>query len=89
MAYYGLAMNPNFLGGDRYLAFIVGGVSEIVAILIVIFTMNIVGRKVLLSGGFLFAAACLFLTLPIADGIQYQSCRPNLKSCFISRHYSQ
>lgn len=73
MAYYGLAMNPNFLGGDAYLAFIVGGVLEIIAILIVLLTMNIVGRKILCSGGFLFAALCLLLTLAVPDGEHFFS----------------
>lgn len=68
MTYYGLAMNPSFMGGDRYLAFIIGGLLDIVATLIVLFTMNIVGRKILCSVGFLFAAFCLFVTLAVPAG---------------------
>lgn len=74
MGYYGLTMNPNFLGGDLYLTFIVGGVLEVVAGLIVIFTMNFVGRKLLCTGGYLFAALCLFLTLAIPDGNACKGC---------------
>lgn len=68
MAYYGLAMNPNFLGGDRYITFIIGAVLEIPALLIVLFTMNILGRKTLCMGGFFAGALCLLVTLPIPDG---------------------
>lgn len=69
MAYYGLAMNPNFLGGDRYISFIVGAVLEIPALIIVLFTMNTLGRKTLFLGGFLAGALCLLATLPIPEGI--------------------
>lgn len=64
MAYYGLAMNPNFLGGDRYASFIIGAFLEIPALLIVLFTMNTLGRKTLCMGGFLAAALCLLITMP-------------------------
>lgn len=68
MAYYALALKPNFLGGDPYLAFIVGGGLDMAASFIVILTLNVVGRKILCSGGFLFAAVCLFLTLALPSG---------------------
>uniref|UniRef100_A0A915I701 Major facilitator superfamily (MFS) profile domain-containing protein n=1 Tax=Romanomermis culicivorax TaxID=13658 RepID=A0A915I701_ROMCU len=73
MSYYGLAMNPNFMGGDRYLSFIIGGVLEIVAVVIILFTVNHIGRKLMVFCGFLFAALCLFTTLALPMGEQESS----------------
>lgn len=67
MAYYGLAMNPSFLGGDKYLTFVIGGILDVFmsSILLIV---NTVGRKSLIIFGFLLTSLFLFATLCIPDG---------------------
>jgi len=65
MTYYGLAMNPGLMGGDNRLGFIIGGILEIPSLLIVLLTINIVGRKFLSLAGFLLAGMCLFASMII------------------------
>lgn len=63
MVYYGLAMNPGFMGGDNRLGFIVGGILEFPSLILVLVTINILGRKFICMIGFLLAGLCLFLTM--------------------------
>lgn len=72
MAYYGLSMNPNFLGGDRYGTFIIAAALEIPALLFVLLTMNALGRKTLCFCGFIGAAVLLLTTLGVPEGITLQ-----------------
>lgn len=65
MVYYGLSMNPNFLGGDRYVTFMVMGFFEIPALLIVMLSLNQLGRKLICMGGFFIAAISLLGTMII------------------------
>lgn len=63
MVYYGLAMNPAVMGGDNKMAFIVGGFLEFPSLLLVLLTINMVGRKFLCMSGFLLTGVCLILTM--------------------------
>jgi len=69
MVYYGLSMNPNFLGGDRYSTFIVMGFFEIPALLVVMVSLNQLGRKLICMAGFLIAALSLLGTLIIPKSV--------------------
>uniref|UniRef100_A0AC34RJ45 Major facilitator superfamily (MFS) profile domain-containing protein n=1 Tax=Panagrolaimus sp. JU765 TaxID=591449 RepID=A0AC34RJ45_9BILA len=63
MMYYGLSMNTSFLGGDLYLTFIFGGVSEIPAVILTYFLLDIIGRKTVLAGSFFVAAFAMISNL--------------------------
>uniref|UniRef100_A0AC35TYW8 MFS domain-containing protein n=1 Tax=Rhabditophanes sp. KR3021 TaxID=114890 RepID=A0AC35TYW8_9BILA len=63
MIYYGVAMKPDFLGGDIYVSFIFGGIMELPALFIVYLTIDRLGRKPLLIGGYLICSCCMILSL--------------------------
>lgn len=75
MVYYGLSMNPNFLGGNLYVNFVFGALMEIPAVTIVYLLINRVGRKPLLAGGFIISSLCALSSLLIenSDGINLNS----------------
>ncbi|CEF60921.1 Solute carrier family 22 member 13 [Strongyloides ratti] len=62
MIFYGVSMKPDFLGGDPYMTFIIGGFMEIPALLLMFFTVNKIGRKPLLAGGYLVSAGCMVIS---------------------------
>uniref|UniRef100_A0A0N5C770 MFS domain-containing protein n=1 Tax=Strongyloides papillosus TaxID=174720 RepID=A0A0N5C770_STREA len=62
MIFYGVSMKPDFLGGDPYMTFIIGGFMEIPALLLMFFTVNKIGRKPLLAGGYLVSAGCMIIS---------------------------
>uniref|UniRef100_A0A0N4ZWD5 MFS domain-containing protein n=1 Tax=Parastrongyloides trichosuri TaxID=131310 RepID=A0A0N4ZWD5_PARTI len=66
MIFYGVSMKPDFLGGDPYMAFIIGGIMEIPALLFMFFTVNRVGRKPLLAIGYFVCAACMLISQSIS-----------------------
>lgn len=72
MSYYGLAINPAFMGGDNRLGFILSGLLEIPGLCVVLL-VNYIGRKFLSAGGFLLAALCLALTLAVPSSHQVAS----------------
>lgn len=63
MAYYGMSMKPDLLGTDPYINFIIGGLSEIPASILMFLTVEKVGRKPLLCGGLTIAGITLFSNL--------------------------
>lgn len=65
MIYYGVSMKTDFLGGDFYFTFIIGGLSEIPALLLVYLILDRVGRKIVLSAGYFIAAFCILTNLII------------------------
>ena len=67
MLYYGVSMNTNFLGGDLYLTFIFGGLSEFPALFLTSILVDKIGRKPVLVGGFVTAATAMLSSL-ILDG---------------------
>uniref|UniRef100_A0A914X8G0 Major facilitator superfamily (MFS) profile domain-containing protein n=1 Tax=Plectus sambesii TaxID=2011161 RepID=A0A914X8G0_9BILA len=71
MVYYGVSMNPTFLGGnvDMYVTFIFGAAMEIPALFIVYLLIDRIGRKPLLAGGFLLASICLLSNVVLPKDI--------------------
>ena len=63
MAYYGMSMKPDLLGTNPYINFIIGGLSEIPASILMFLTVEKVGRKPLLCGGLSIAGITLFSNL--------------------------
>uniref|UniRef100_A0A914QUF7 Major facilitator superfamily (MFS) profile domain-containing protein n=1 Tax=Panagrolaimus davidi TaxID=227884 RepID=A0A914QUF7_9BILA len=70
MLYYGISMNTNFLGGDLYLTFIFGGLSEFPALILTGVLVDRIGRKPVLIGGFITAAFAM-LSSVVLDGEVY------------------
>lgn len=67
MVYYGMAMNPNVLGGDLYVSFILGSLIEIPALVLVFLGIDRIGRRAVLGTGFLTAGLCLFSNLIVDE----------------------
>lgn len=67
MVYYGMAMKPNALGGDIYINFIFSALVEIPALIVVYLLINRVGRRIVLSGGYFLAGACLLMNHLMGD----------------------
>lgn len=63
MIYYGVSMKTDFLGGSFYGTFIIGGFSEIPALLLIYFLVDRIGRKAILAGGYFIAAFCMLSNL--------------------------
>ncbi|VDN53705.1 unnamed protein product [Dracunculus medinensis] len=71
MIYYGVSMKTDFLGGDFYFTFIIGGLSEIPALLLVYLILDRVGRKIVLSAGYFIAAFCILTNLIIPSSAHW------------------
>ncbi|CAD6187676.1 unnamed protein product [Caenorhabditis auriculariae] len=67
MVYYGMAMKANVLGGDLYLNFIFAAAVEIPALIVVFLTIDRIGRRPVLAGGFFIAGACLILNWAMGE----------------------
>lgn len=102
MIYYGVSMKTDFLGGDFYMTFIVGGIAEVPALLLLYVLIDRVGRKPLFAGGYFVAALCMlsnlllpakgfeffakFLVVPFSRMLTFTS--PSRKFIFIHIPYS-
>ena len=89
MAYYGMAMKPDLLGSDPYINFIAGGIAEIPATIFMFFTVDKLGRRPLLVGGFVLAGLTLFsnlfvsaTTYPVIPMIQFLLSKSCLTLCY-------
>ncbi|VDM29307.1 unnamed protein product [Toxocara canis] len=71
MIYYGVSMKTDFLGGGFYGTFIVGGFSEIPALVLIYFLVDRIGRKALLAGGYFIAAFCMLSNLILPAGSKF------------------
>lgn len=67
LVYYGISMNPSFLGGDRYSTFALSGFIEIPGVIIAALIINQVGRKATLTLGYGTSAIFLFATIGITN----------------------
>ncbi|VDK29051.1 unnamed protein product [Gongylonema pulchrum] len=63
MIYYGVSMKTDFLGGDFYATFIIGGVAEVPALLLLFAFIDKFGRKPFFAGGYFVAAVCMLTNL--------------------------
>lgn len=68
MIYYGVSMKTDFLGGDFYGTFVVGGVAEIPALLLLFMLIDRLGRKTLFAGGYFIASFCMLSNLLSSSG---------------------
>uniref|UniRef100_A0A914ZH12 Major facilitator superfamily (MFS) profile domain-containing protein n=5 Tax=Parascaris univalens TaxID=6257 RepID=A0A914ZH12_PARUN len=89
MVYYGVSMKTDFLGGSFYGTFIIGGFSEIPALLIIYFLVDRVGRKAILAGGYFIAAFCMLSNLLLPAGshwvlsvLQFLVTKASITSCY-------
>jgi len=69
MAYYGLTLRPNFLGGDPYVTFIFAGATELVAPILFVGFVNFLGRKFILMVAYGLASIMLILASTIPFGM--------------------
>ncbi|CAJ0587932.1 unnamed protein product, partial [Mesorhabditis spiculigera] len=67
MTYYGLSIKPDVLGGDLHTSFILGGLIEMPALLIVYLTVDRIGRRPVLAGSFALTGITLLLNLVIPE----------------------
>ncbi|GMT07804.1 hypothetical protein PENTCL1PPCAC_29978, partial [Pristionchus entomophagus] len=82
MVYYGLSMKADILGGDIYVSFIIGGLIELPAFLVVYLVIDRIGRCYVLAIGFGLTGCCLLFNLLItSDTPQWIT----LASLFVSR----
>lgn len=58
IAYYGLTLNMGNLVGNPYLMLFLGGVLEVPAYILIIFTMDRLGRRFLISSFMMIAGVC-------------------------------
>ncbi|CAJ0587679.1 unnamed protein product, partial [Mesorhabditis spiculigera] len=65
MTYYGLGIKPDVLGGDLHVSFILGALIELPALFIVYLTVDKIGRRPVLAGGFAITGITLLLNLVI------------------------
>ncbi|PAV75092.1 hypothetical protein WR25_02156 isoform C [Diploscapter pachys] len=65
MIFYGVSTKPDILGGDIYLTYIFVSVIEILAVFIVYYLVNRIGRRFLLSGGFFLSGLGLLISWSI------------------------
>ncbi|KAM3726018.1 Organic cation transporter protein [Dirofilaria immitis] len=89
MIYYGVSMKTDFLGGDFYGTFIIGGIAEIPALLLLFAFIDRIGRKPLFAGGYFLAALCMLsnLLLPsevhwIISVLQFLIAKASITSCY-------
>ncbi|XP_046572491.1 organic cation transporter protein-like [Haliotis rubra] len=69
MVFYGLALNVDDLVGDIFLNYTIGNIAEVTAIVLSLFLMDKLGRKVLHCGNMLLGGtACLATIFPIMYG---------------------
>uniref|UniRef100_A0A0M3K5A8 MFS domain-containing protein n=1 Tax=Anisakis simplex TaxID=6269 RepID=A0A0M3K5A8_ANISI len=68
MIYYGVSMKTDFMGGDLYATFIMGGFFEIPALVLIFLLVDRIGRKALLAGGYFVAAFCMLTNLILPEG---------------------
>ncbi|KAF8371340.1 hypothetical protein PRIPAC_77769 [Pristionchus pacificus] len=66
MVYYGLSMKSDILGGDLYVNFIIGGLIEMPALLLVYLLLDRVGRRPIIVGGYMLTGVCLLSNLLIS-----------------------
>ncbi|MCP9265898.1 hypothetical protein DINM_021309 [Dirofilaria immitis] len=71
MIYYGVSMKTDFLGGDFYGTFIIGGIAEIPALLLLFAFIDRIGRKPLFAGGYFLAALCMLSNLLLPSEVIY------------------
>ncbi|OZC11067.1 transporter, major facilitator family protein [Onchocerca flexuosa] len=89
MIYYGVSMKTDFLGGDFYGTFIIGGIAEIPALLLIFAFIDKIGRKPLFAGGYFLAALCMLssLLLPaevhwIISVLQFLIAKASITGCY-------
>ncbi|XP_048240127.1 organic cation transporter protein-like [Haliotis rufescens] len=71
MVFYGLALNVDDLVGDIFLNYTIGNIAEVTAIVLCLFLLDKLGRKVLHCGNMLLGGtACLATIVPIMYGGQ-------------------
>lgn len=68
MIYYGVSMKTDFLGGNFYGTFIIGGFAEIPALIMLFFLMERLGRKPLFATGYFVAALCMLSNVLLPQG---------------------
>jgi hypothetical protein len=66
-----LAFNTGALAGNPYVNFVISGVVELPGYFLVLFLVNVVGRKPMLCTALLTAALALLLTIAVPTGKQY------------------
>ncbi len=72
--YYGIAMNPSFLGGNRYSTFALSGFIEIPGVILAALIVNRIGRKASLVFGYGVSAIFLLITIGIKNQSALVSC---------------
>ncbi|CRK95296.1 CLUMA_CG008641, isoform A [Clunio marinus] len=64
-SYYGLSWSTKNLGGNDHLNFAISGMVEFPALFFLMFSLNRLGRKVILAGSMIFSGLTLLLSLVI------------------------
>ncbi|VDM96737.1 unnamed protein product [Thelazia callipaeda] len=71
MIYYGVSMKTDFLGGDFYGTFIIGGLAEIPALILLFAYIDRIGRKPFFAGGYFVAALCMLSNLLLPTQVHW------------------
>lgn len=66
--YYGLSWNTSHLGGNDYVNFAVAGLVEIPGTILVYFTLDRWGRRIVLCGSLILSGISLLLITIVPDG---------------------
>ncbi|XP_048513300.1 organic cation transporter protein-like [Athalia rosae] len=69
--YYGLSWNTSNLGGNDYVNFLISAGVEIPAHVFTFFTLNRLGRRIVLSGCMLFSGTSLLLTTVVPTDLPW------------------
>ena len=96
MVYYGLALNTGSLTGDAYVNASVSAALEFPAILLTHIMLRFLGRRALLSAGFVISGISLVAILAVPKGIALfclvllcspnEYMKPGLKQCRFLHH---